>query len=95
MNTTPIKVILKTDSNGDIVLFLPESPVNLGNIGCYSPNDGHCEASLDYYLECKPYKGTQSQVNTHLNNYANYGEYIPTIRAYKFTDTDKKLAWER
>lgn len=37
-----------------LMLFLPLDAVNYGNIACWTPTDGHGEASLSYYEDTTP-----------------------------------------
>src|SRR5574343_314992 len=54
------------------ILFLPDTPANYGMIACCSPQEGHGEASLEYYRTTK--KPRAGHVPEFWSNwYANYG----------------------
>jgi hypothetical protein len=46
-----VKVIFRKDNENNIIAFLPEIPVNFGNIMSYMHIGQHSEASYAYYLE--------------------------------------------
>ena len=94
MKEQPIKVIVKTESDGDVILFLPNTTANQGTIAYYSPTGGHGEACYEYYLACKPIRDN-AEANKWVSFYANYGEYAETIRAYKQSFKDCRENAER
>lgn len=50
------KAILKKTPDGELILFFPETPANPGYIMSYQLIGEHCEASLDFYRSCRPYR---------------------------------------
>jgi len=98
MKTDTIKVILKVELNRhtdkfEPILFLPDSSANYNRIAYFSPNEGHGEASFEYYYKCKPLKD-EKLASELLDMYANYGGVnTPIKRAYKQTAQDMALAY--
>lgn len=61
------------------ILFMPSMEVNQGNIGYFSPLEGHGEASLKYYT-----KGTISPVGYNVERVANvYKAYLESLLFYR------------
>ena len=61
------------------ILFMPSMEVNQGNIGYFSPLDGHGEASLKYYT-----KGTLSPNGYNVERVVhNYAQYLSCLGQYR------------
>lgn len=50
-----------------VLLFLPDSSANKGNVQCFAPLEGHMEASLAYYAkECRTPDATEMDAVTRV-----------------------------
>lgn len=92
-----IKVIVKTEKfNGRErpILFLPNTSSTSGLISYYSPEEGHGEASLDYYRKCKHERNAET-ANKLIAEYdlIDKANSPDCIRAFKFTSHDRRVAW--
>lgn len=93
-----MKVIIKTEKfNGKdrIILFFPDCTANPGLIAFCSPEEGHGEASLDYYRKCKPCRDAD-QCAHWIKFYNNLpGDCTPLVQCYRQTYVDRQKAWQR
>lgn len=79
-NTVVIGYVCKIEKGSKKpILFMPSMEVNQGNIGYFSPLDGHGEASLKYYT-----KGTLSPIGYNVEKVAsNYKAYLECLLPYR------------
>lgn len=87
-----IKAIVKREGQG-LILFLPESRASRGFMVCWSPVDGHTEASLDYYRGLKNPLESQD-VSGLIRVYENIGEYMPIQRVYRDSSAMQATRWD-
>lgn len=73
-NEITIIVRLEKDPSGAMreIIFLPDTPANYGRIAYCSPQEGHGEASLEYYWGTKK-PGAEHVPELWANWYANCG----------------------
>ena len=74
-------VLFRKDKNTkEIVAFLPECPVNYGNILCYMHIGQHSEATLQYYWDTV--KATEEEYRPLLEELENivYNDDILTVK---------------
>ena len=58
-NKTDVIFKITPGPKKEVIAFLPDIPANPGNLMSYMHVGQHGEASLDFYLECKPAKPEQ------------------------------------
>lgn len=67
-DTVAVIARLEQTSN-EVILFLPYDWVNYGNIACWTPSEGHNEASLEYYHETHPVYARQEEADLCVKRY--------------------------
>jgi hypothetical protein len=90
-----MKVIAKLETPENLVLFLPEVRAAHGNIACWSPADGHSEASMGYYINNtrRPSIKHEPRIENLMEQYARI--YDCTVeRVFKDTRTFRFTRWD-
>jgi len=87
-----LKTIVKREGSG-LVLFFPESRANRGMIVRWSPDEGHTEASMEYYWGLKNPPKDQD-VSGLIETYARIGEYTPMERVYRDSAALRSTRWD-
>ena len=90
-----MKVIVKIETPDILTLFLPEMPATYGHIACWSPRDGHTEASMDYYIKNtrRPSIKHEPRIDILMEQYAR--AYDCTVeRVFKDTRLFRFARWD-
>lgn len=80
MKKNELKVIFRKENEGNIIAFMPQLPANFNNMLTFTHNEGHNEASLEYYKK-KTKKALQNEYAATLNSIKNiYTDYKIIVR---------------
>jgi hypothetical protein len=80
-------------------LFLPYDSVSRGYIACWSPSEGHNEASLEFYWGTKPPHAYMKQAEALFNRYEKFCASVePRVRlrrVVRLPNDWREKAWSR
>lgn len=85
------KLIIKKDKFG-LIAFYPDVSATYGNIMSMTFNEGHSEASIQYYWKTK--KPTEKEVLEFIATYENHYN-CKVIRRHKLTYKEQLKIWGR
>lgn len=86
-------IIVRTEGKKEPIVFFPGQSANYGFICFFTRNEGHGEASVEYYLRTK--KADVDQTENMLKYYQNYSDSIePGIEYYAMKRLSTNLLWK-
>lgn len=99
MSLTPTTVVIvpRVHAKHGLMLFLPYDEVNHGAISCWTPADGHNEASFGYYQETRAPWACAAEADRLVTRYMRLcsmnGANAQIVRRQKLPNNWRTIAW--